>query len=236
MEFSFQIGDETYEVPKALTASVFQSAIAWDLEDIKNHKPFVSAITKCPLQHLSLLDENTFNVILASCATLLPKESDHVNRQHGVYQMKNFDTFTFGDFIDIDIYIADGLIHHVVDLIAKLYGMPDSIAAEVPIDRVWTALISLARWRELVYKEHDEFFELSSSRGGDDIESTINKLQLMWYEAVLALAEHQFLNIQHVVERPYKEALNFLTWKKNEVAKQQLEQVKRKYDLQKRSR
>ena len=58
----------------------------------------------------------------------------------------------------------------------------------------------------------------------------------MWYEAILMLADHQFLNIGLVTARPYKEALNFLTWKKNEIAKQQLEQVKRKYDLQKRSR
>lgn len=235
MDFSFQIGEDTYEVPTELTTSRFEQAMSWDIEDPKNHKPFVSAITECPLQVLNLLDENTFNMILAVCVSILPVEGT-LNRQNGVYVLKEFDEFNFGDFIDIDIYIADGLTKHVVDLVAKLYSMPVKVAAEIEVNRIWTALIAISKWRELVYKEHDEFFELSNSSGDNDQEFTINNLQLMWYEAVLALADHQFLNIQHVVQRPYKEALNFLTWKKNEIAKQQLEQVKRNYALQKRSR
>lgn len=236
MDFSFQIGDDTYEVPSVLTAKTFQQALAWDIEDTKNHKPFVSAITDCPLQHLALLDDTVFEVLLAMCVMKLPQQTGHINRQQGVYTLKDFDSLSFGDFVDIDIYIADGLTGHVVDLIVKLYNMPVDVAEATDITRVWATLIELTKWRELVYKEHDEFFELSASKDTEVQESTINNLQLMWYEAVLALAEHQFLNIQHVVERPYKEALNFLTWKKNEIAKQQLEQVKRKYDLQKRSR
>lgn len=235
MEFSFQIGDETYELPKVLTASEFQAAIAWDLEDIKNHKPFVSIMTQCPIQGLNLLAEDTFNLVLGACVSKLPTDAT-VNQSIGVFQLKDFDGFSFGDFMDVDIYVADGLTNHTVDLVSKLYDMPINTAAKADITKVWGALVALAKWRELVYKEHDEFFELSLVKGDDGPEMTINNLQLMWYEAVLVLANHQFLNIATVVERPYKEALNFLTWKKNEIAKQQLEQVKRKYDLQKRSR
>ena len=235
MEFSFQIGDETYDVPSVLTVGMFQSAIAWDLEDVKNHKPFVSTITKCSLQNLSLLDDETFNILLAACVTSLPTDGD-MTKSVGVFQLKDFDTFSFGDFIDIDVYIADGLTKHVVDLVAKLYDMPIEQAADTDIQRVWSTMLALAKWRELVYKEHDEFFELSQGGSDDTMEFSINRLQLMWYEAVLSLSNGEFLNIGPVTDRPYKEALNFLTWKKNEIAKQKLEQVKRKYDLQKRSR
>ena len=235
MEFSFRIGDQEYTVPQALTVSEFQTAICWDLEDIKNVKPFVASITGCPLHQLDLIDDVTFDVLLAACVMLLPKDGQLI-RMIGVHKLMDLDSLSFGDFIDIDVYIADGITKHIVDLVTKLYGMTTDQAANTEVQKIWPTVIAVAKWRELVYKEHDEFFELSNAKGIDDSEFSINNLQLMWYEAVLALADHQFLNIQHVVERPYKEALNFLTWKKNEIAKQQLEQVKRKYDLQKRTR
>jgi hypothetical protein len=234
MEFSFQIGPNKWEVPNELDAQTFQSAMAWDIEDAKNLKPFVSAISNCPIKELNLLDDDTFNLIFAYCVSLLPAD-ETLNKQNGVYALKDFDAFTLGDFVDIDLYIADGLTKHVVDLVTKLYDMPIGTAAHISIKRVWAALVAVAKWRELVYKEHDEFFEIKGNQDANE-KIEIHNIQLMWYEAILMLADHQFLNIGLVTARPYKEALNFLTWKKNEIAKQQLEQVKRKYDLQKRSR
>ena len=152
-----------------------------------------------------------------------------------VTPIKKFEDFTFGDFIDLDILIADGLTKHVIEIVSKLYGMPEEHAATIDINKVWSTLIALTKWREAQYREYDEFFNLSQSVEQDGPEMTINNLQLMWYEAVLVLADSHFLNIQHVVERPYKEALNYLTWKKNQVAQQQLANVKKKYDLQKRT-
>ena len=114
--------------------------------------------------------------------------------------------------------------------------MPESVAANVPIKNVWNALVAATEWRQDTYRDYDEFFELSDNRGDEDVVVSLEGIQLMWYNAVLVLAEKQFLNIQHVVERPYKEALNFLTWKKNEASKMQLEQLKKKNDLQRRTR
>jgi hypothetical protein len=235
MEFSFQIGDQNYEVPAIIDIAAFERAMAWDITDIQNHKPFVASITACPIHVLNRLDNITFEVVLAICMSRLPIEEGEVNFTLGVYPIKKFEDFTFGDFIDLDILIADGLTKHVIEIVSKLYGMPEEHAATIDINKVWSTLIALTKWREAQYREYDEFFNLSQSVEQDGPEMTINNLQLMWYEAVLVLADSHFLNIQHVVERPYKEALNYLTWKKNQVAQQQLANVKKKYDLQKRT-
>ena len=236
MEFSFTIGTNEYTVPEVVTVELFQRAIAWDIEDKKNHKPFVSVMTECPMQDLNALDEETLNVVLAVCVSRIDFEDTELRHNIGGYQLLKLDDITFGQFVDIDILIADGLTKHVVELTHKLYGVSESIAANMDIKLVWKAMLAASEWRQRVYEEHDEFFELKDSEDSDNIQMTINNLQLMWYNAILVLAEQKFLNIQHVVERPYKEALNFLTWKKNEANKAQLEQLKRKNDLQRRTR
>lgn len=236
MEFSFTIGTNEYTVPEVVTVELFQRAIAWDIEDKKNHKPFISALTDCPIQDLNALDEETLNVVLAVCVSRIDFEDTELRHNIGSYQLLKLDDMTFGQFVDIDILIADGLTKHVIELTQKLYGVNESTAASIDIKMVWKAMLLASDWRQSVYREHDEFFELKDSEDSSDVVITINNLQLMWYNAILVLAEQKFLNIQHVTERPYKEALNFLTWKKNEASKAQLEQLKRKNDLQRRTR
>lgn len=236
MEFSFTIGANEYTVPDIVTVDLFQKAVSWDLEDIKNHKPFVSTLTECPLFELNKMDDDTFNVILAVCVSRMNFEDTELKRSIKSFQLVDLDSLTFGKFVDMDIFIADGLTKHLIQLIAILYDMPESIVARADIKDYWQAVMMVNEWRNNVYREYDEFFDLKESDGSEEVKFQINNLQLMWYEAILVLAEHKFLDIQHVVERPYKEALNFLTWKKNQIAKQQLEKLKQKNDLQRRTR
>ena len=236
MEFSFTIGTNEYTVPKVVTVELFQRAIAWDIEDKKNHKPFVSAMTDCPIHELNILDDATFNVVLAVCVSRINFEDTELRHNIGGFRLLDFTTMTFGQFVDIDILIADGMTKHTVELVHKLYGIPEEAAASKDVREVWKTLVAVAEFRQSVYMEHNEFFDIDNSHKDDDIEISINNLQLMWYNAILVLAEGKFLNIQHVVERPYKEALNFLTWKKSEMAKEQLKQLQKKNDLQRRTR
>ena len=236
MEFSFTIGTNEYIVPEVVTVELFQRAIAWDIEDEKNHKPFVSVMTECPIQDLNALDEEIFNLVLAACISRLNFEDTELRQNLGSFRLLDFNTMTFGQFVDIDILIADGMTKHTIELVEKLYGIPEQAAASKDVRDVWKALTEAVNFRQQVYTEHNEFFELDQGDESENVEISINNLQLMWYNAILVLAEHKFLNIQHVVERPYKEALNFLTWKKNEANKAQLEQLKRKNDLQRRTR
>ena len=236
MEFSFSIDDQEFKIPDIITLSLFERLSVWDINEEQNLIPFVSVISGCPIYLLKKLAKETFELILSVCVTKIDLSRKEVKAKIGEFTLKDFDTLTFGDFVDIDIYIADGVSKHLVDITAKLYGMTESYAADLNINDVWTTILDTIEWRQTVYSEHIEFFGSDEPSDELDIKMDINKLQLMWYEAILVLAEKQFLNIQLVTSRPYKEALNFLTWKKAEVSKAKLEQLKRKNDLQKRSR
>lgn len=237
MEFSFKIGDTEYKVPDKLNVWTFQLAISWDLTNDQNYKPFISAITGCPLPELDKIDDFVLSIIFKACTDRIPTNKDRVHQIES-YTLLDTDKVTFGDFIDLDILYADGIGKHVVEAAAKLYGTTTEVAAEFPIDDVWPTIVWFFDWRKSVYRDYEEFFETQQNgRSTDDDEKfTINSLQLMWYEAVLVLAGGEFLKINQVVDRPMREALNFLTWKKAQIQKDKLEQVKRKYDLQRSTR
>jgi hypothetical protein len=239
MDVSFKIGDAEYEIPEVIDLRLFVRALAWDITEYKNLRPFVSTITQCPIAQLNLLDEKTFELILGCCIRLLDVNEIEISHNIGLYQLKPFHEYTFGEFMDIDILLAGGGIQrHATELVSKMYGMPESIAERTDIKKVWPALLEIVKFRKSVYLEYSEFFGMDSTLDDEKEikEFDISELQYMWYGAVLVLADNQFLNINTVTERPYKEALNFLTWKKHEAEKAQLENLKRKNDIQRRTK
>lgn len=236
MEFSFSINDIEYEIPKVINLDLFVRAIAWDITDYKNLRPFVSEITGCPLMDLKQLDKDTFELILGMCISRLQLTETEPLRNIDTYTLIDFNSMSFGQFMDIDILLAEGGVQkHAIALTSILYGIEESIASELDINLVWSSLISLVKWREDTYKEYEEFFGTSEMSEEDSDVHNLN-LQLMWYEAVILLADDKFLNIDLVVQRPYKEALNYLTYKKHQADKIKLENLKRKHDLQRRTK
>lgn len=238
MEFSFSIGDTVYEIPEVINLQLFERALAWDITEYKNLKPFVSTITECPLSVLSLLDKETFELIIGLCLSRMEFNEITTNISIGQYKLKPFDDFTFGDFMDLDILLSGGgITSNASQIVSKLYSMPIEEAYTTDIKEVYGTLMELARWRADVLTEYTEFFgEPNNDEDRETIKHTQEQLQFMWYEAVIVLSDNNFLNIAKVVERPYKEALNYLTYKKYQADKSQLEQLKRKNDLQRRTR
>lgn len=228
MEFEFSIDGTTYIVPTEIPVGTFQRAICWNLIDDASHRPFVAALTGCPLPQLDKVDDFIFAMIFKACVDRIPT-SDVPVHQIDSYHLLGTDDLTFGDFIDLDILIADGVQQHVVEITAKLYSVTEDVAAGLPIHLVWPSILHFFKWRKSVYQDYDEFFE-TQGKGGetDEDRPTINTLQLMWYEGVMVLAEGKFLNIHQVTDRPYREALNFLTWRKAQVQKERMQALKRK--------
>jgi len=145
---------------------------------------------------------------------------------------------TFSQFVDLDTFISKGIANNIIEIGAILYDAPRNTIKRAPIEDIWGAVLAVSKWREQCYKEYDEFFELEENREGPQppSEGAEANIQLMWWEAIMALANEDFLKIHQVVERPWREALNYLTWKKAQVQKQKLQNLKAKNDLSRRTK
>lgn len=236
MKISFTIGDQTYNVPDAVTLELFEKATTWDINDLKQLKPFIATLTGAPLSQLNLLDEETFHIISGMCIQRIDVNGSEVLEEIEGYKLKDFNKMSFGNLIDIDIYISMSVTQNISKLAAIIYEADEVTTKKWNVKDVWAAIVELNKWRQATYREYDEFFELSNT-SKDDVEASKNSnVHLMWYEAVMVLADGDFLKVHKVVKRPYREALNFLTWKKAQVQKQKLETLKHKNDLRRRSK
>ena len=235
MEIQFSIGPDTYTIPQHITVGGFEQAIAWDIEDPKNIDPFVATIIGCPLAALRALDEDIYSFIQTVC--LQRMQVAHGEFHEGVdgYTIIDFDKMSFANFIDLDVYISKGVGQNLTNIVSLLYNVPQAVCELWDCKQIWKAVEMIANWRKQVYLEYDEFFELSDQQEASDGAKESN-LGLMWWEATIALANEDFYKIHQVVERPYRECLNYLTWKKSKIQKEKLDNLRRKNDVQRSTR
>ncbi len=236
MKLEFTVGTETWKVPDYIDIKTFEKAIVWDLGDLNNLKPFVATILGCPLNVLMKLDEEVLAFITGVCLQKVQLQNSECNLRVEEHDLIDFDEISFGQFIDLDTYISKGAGVNLSKITEILYNAKG--VGHWPVELVWGALQEWNRFRTEIYKQYDEFFELSDNDTNpvDEDDAPEANIQLMWWEAIMALAGEDFMKIHQVVERPYKEALNYLTWKKAKVQKEKLQILKQKNDLQRRAR
>tara|TARA_R110000772_G_scaffold66073_2_gene147339 strand:+ start:334 stop:1041 length:708 start_codon:yes stop_codon:yes gene_type:complete len=235
MDLSFSIGPDKYVVPKQITVGGFARAIVWDLEDPKNIDPFVATIIGCPISALHKLDKDVYDFIQTVCLQRAQITNGEFNEVIDGYKLMDFDEMTYANFIDLDVYISKGVGENLAHIVSMIYGVPLSVCELWNCQKIWKAVEHVARWRKSVYTEYEEFFELADQPEASE-ESKESNIALMWWEATIALANEDFYKIHQVVERPYRECLNYLTWKKAKAQKEKLENLRRKHDIQRSTR
>jgi len=232
MKVKFTVGSNEYTMPDYISLELFERAMAWDLQDEKNVVPFVATIFECPLVDVKKLDEEVFGFIAGVSIERMTLEGREIQEEIEGHKLLNFEELTFGQWVDIDTFMASGITDNVVQLASIIYNVEPTVCAKWDIRLAGPALVELSKWRKMVYTDHDEFFELGDDKPeGDSVKSNDVNIAYMWYEAIMVLADEDFLKIHQVVERPYKEALNYLTWKKSKIEKQKLELLKQKNKL-----
>jgi hypothetical protein len=238
MELQFTIADQTYKVPQYISVECFARAIVWNLDDLNNLKPFVATIMDAPLSAVHQLDPEVLAFITGVCLQRFQLGNQEMKHHCLGHNLIDFDDMTFSQFVDLDTFISKGIANNIIEIGAILYDAPRNTIKRAPIEDIWGAVLAVSKWREQCYKEYDEFFELEENREGPQppSEGAEANIQLMWWEAIMALANEDFLKIHQVVERPWREALNYLTWKKAQVQKQKLQNLKAKNDLSRRTK
>ena len=209
MELQFTIEDITYKVPSHISLECFAKAIVWNLDDLNNLKPFVATIMECPLSTINKLDEEVLAFITGVCLQRFQLNNQPVNSSVLDHTLIDFEEITFAQYIDLDTFISGGVGNNVIDIASVLYNCNREEIKSVPIETVWGAVVEYTKWREGTYKEYDEFFELEGQKEGPqpEMDGEEANIQLMWWEAIMALANEDFLKIHQVVERPWREAL-----------------------------
>ena len=227
---TININSKRYEIPERLTIEQYQKAMAFDWEDPKYYPMIVSQLTGAPLELISKAEEESLTLAIALIV--------HQMNQRAKCKMKDLTDITFGEFIDLDVWISLGVDKHLQDM-ANILCEKTKWADEA----MW-AVDEFSKFRTFTFRQYQALFGVRDK----DFEEAKEKLDQgvidpmqtarSWYKVIVSLAQEDLLKIDKVTEEPLKKALNFMALQKEKALEEQQRQLqqKRQYDLQRTRR
>lgn len=217
MKAIVRVDGKKYVVPQELTVSQFEQLYTWGVDDTRARKMVCAVVLNAPLNQFNNISDEELETLFAICLT--PLTSLETAGQCDF----DFNQLTFGQFIDLDVMSHEGLFKVASQAIEIVHP---EVQSEEPITKYWPMLRDWVHWRDSLYKEYSGFFNVGESVEGAE-EGESNDIRRTWYMAVVALAGEDFMKINQVVERPTREALNFLAYLKDQAFKRSQEQKRR---------
>ena len=227
---TININSKRYEIPERLTIEQYQKAMAFDWEDPKYYPMIVSQLTGAPIKMLKAAGEEPLTLAIALIV--------HQMNQRTKCKMKDLTEITFGEFIDLDVWISLGVDKHLQDM-ANILCEKTKWADEA----MW-AVDEFSKFRTFTFRQYQALFGVRDK----DFEEAKEKLDQgvidpmqtarSWYKVIVSLAQEDLLKIDKVTEEPLKKALNFMALQKEKALEEQQRQLqqKRQYDLQRTRR
>lgn len=237
MKFGVKIDGVNYSVPDSYTLGHWAKLNQWKLEDEQDH-PFLAAAALGirnvgSLIELKLENPDQFNFLLSLIISGINTKGKAKQEKVAGYKMLELEKLTLGTWMDLDILASDG--KSMDKLFARLYEMPLEEAQELPLEDALPGLTLYLNWRTSVYRAYSNLFDYNDNKqqAKDTTEGTKMTPAHAWYESLMAVCGGKFENIQLAVGRPFREAFNFLAWKKTKMLEEKMELAKAQQKMNK---
>ena len=227
------INGADHKLPTNLTVEQWSNLMQYNFKNEKLWPRILTEVLPVETGDLEGVPKETMEVLVS---ILIFK----MNQRRQTTKGKKFDEILFGEFIDLDIYIAQGAEKNLDAILKIIY--PGAKRAD---EALWK-LDEFIKWREGIFKTYkvlfgldDRDFEDREPQEDDDDEPIVHDplaLARNWYRVIVELANWDVLKLDDVTDLPLMKALNFmaLVKQKNIEEAAQIRKQKQQYDLQRR--
>ena len=221
---TININNKKWEIPERLSIKKYAAALQFDWDDPKYYPMILSTLIGVPLPLIAKADEDAMTLAMGFMVKAMNERTE--------CETIDLDNITFGEFIDLDVYLAMGLDKH-------FEGIANMVApgAKWADEAMW-AIDRFASFRMFTYRQYQILFGLRDEdvAHADDIpDSKVDQLAVArsWYKIIVSLAQENILQIDAVTEQPLKKALNFMALQKEKAMAENEARLKQKrqYDL-----
>ncbi len=216
-----------YKIPETFTIDQWKAIVKMDMEDPRNWPKIMGIGLNLPIGKFIRVEEDS---LILGASLIINQMSQRVKAPH-----VDFTTLTFGQFVDLDVWMVMGIENHV-DEIVEMIGVKKSYS----INEVLYIIDQYANFRISTYRSYSGLFGLNSKGEQEETDETWtpNKVARGWYRVIVDLADNDLYKLDYVTEQPLKKVLNFMALRKERALEEQFKQLeqKRKHDLQRRSK
>ncbi len=224
-----KINNEEWVVPERFSVQQWMDLMKWDFKEVLNHPRIVHIATGVPIEKLLLADSEAIVLAMSLIVNALELRTPC---EKGI---KNFEDLKFGEWVDLDVYVALGVDKHL-DKCMSILGKYVKNADEA----LWI-IEKYANWRTSVYRSYSVLFGLNEPKDVEDEKAEVqDKMSVArsWYDIIVSLSNEDILNIDRVVEQPYKKVFNFMARQKQKQLEDNAKklQQRRQHDLSRNRR
>ena len=227
------INEKEHRLPAYLTVEQWSNLMKYDFKQEKLWPRILAEVLPIEPSDLDGIPKDTMEVLVSILVFKM-------NQRKQTKSIKNFDDILFGEFIDLDIYIAQGAEKNL-DAILKILFKKITRADEA----LW-GIDQFIKWREGIFKTYKVLFGLDDrdfeerdeeDEDGEPMAHDPLALARNWYRVIVELANWDVLKLDDVTDLPLMKALNFMALKKQKNIEEDaaIKKQKRAYDVQRRS-
>lgn len=199
------IDNNEYEFPDDLTLDQWKQMMAKGTTEDE----VISIVLACPIRDVEKVPKKTKEVVLGFIAQMVFPDIEPMNIGYMGYKLIDFDSMSFGKFIDLDVYLDMGIENSIEDIVKAIYNC-DNVSSW-PITSCWNGVKRFIMWRNALFFNYRNLFESSSD--GEDTPS--DSKARMWYDVSMVIAENKLMNLEYIHSQSVIECFNWLAWNKD---------------------
>lgn len=213
------VNDVSYKIPERLTLDQWKEVAKWNFEEPTDWPRIIAAVTGADWRTLSLGKDEAVALAIAFIIQTMNHRKE--------YQIKDFNQLTFGQFVDLDVWLTMGIDKHIDDVVNML-----SDGTEWADEAMWL-VDRYAEFRLHTYRQYKVLFGIDRDGGGEALPEDFDPLKIAkgWYKIIVGLANDNILNMDSVTDEPLKKVLNFLALQKEKQIEANLEIMKQNRKL-----
>ena len=217
------IDGQQYNLQGELTIDQWKSIARWNLEDFKQWPLVIQTVTDLDLDIINQMDLEQQRLAVTMIAWSM--------QQREPIKLPVLDELNFGQFIDIEYYIAMGP-QKSIDSIMRVLDIETDKSAEALY-----AFEMYSKWRQNIYQRYTALFGGEGTDSEDDgPKQSPEQIAKSWYRILVDLANGDLLKVDGITDEGVKKVFNFMAVQKE----RNLEELKRakakQYELQRSRR
>jgi hypothetical protein len=228
------IYDNEYFLPKELTIKKWGELMILQ-ESSPSPKQLVATTLNVPVADIELVPDETFELLIGYTLVLLQPPHATYNKTLGDNgKLIKFRELKLGEYIDLEVYISNGVGKHIVDICSILYQtqLPDTTT----ITDVYKAYMAFINYKTMLNKQYAGLFEIEGYQSLDpaikeEIQEDSNDVARTWYNVVMIMCDNQILKMADIVKLSVIECFNWLAWNKDKQQEKVLEMKKQQQML-----
>ena len=225
--FNLNIDNQTYKFPDKLTVHQWQQVARYKLEDPTSWIRVLATLMDIHPNDLYNLSNKNLELAMGIVFTLLKDRKETA--------WKDPHTLTFGEWVDLDCWIAEG-INNTLDKMLEILAPDVETSAEALY-----VIESYITWRTYIYRQYAELFGINVEDDEiveEPVENGVGPKDIVngWYSVIIGLASDNILNVEAVTEQPVISTLNFMAHQKQKQIAENFKKLKqqKEYELQRR--